>query len=179
MQPLNIYKQQFYMTFLHQKLAILGLLWSIATAASYGQAIAGIHSKHPVLTSQRLFLRKQTPLFSNKGWTTFADSLGAFSIELPNYPKRKTFKNNSLPPYEYDIMGLKAHLFTSEDRAGNAYMIRYHDLPADKEFTDLNAFFKENLSELWQGQEPNILIFNNLAMNGYAGRYVVYEVQNI
>ncbi|MEN9611422.1 MAG: hypothetical protein RLZZ628_2236 [Bacteroidota bacterium] len=167
------------MTFLHQKLAILGLLWSIATAALYGQAIAGVHSKHPVRTSQHLIARKSTPLFSNKGWTTFADSLGAFSIELPNYPKRKTFKNNSLPPYEYDITGLKAHLFTSEDRAGNAYMIRYHDLPADKEFTDLNAFFKEKLSELWQGEEPNILIFNNLAMNGYTGRYVVYEVQNV
>jgi hypothetical protein len=167
------------MTFLHQKLAILGLLWSIAPAASCGQAIAGIHSKHPVLTSQRHTSNIQVPLLSNKGWTTFTDSLGAFSIELPNYPKRKTFKNNFLPPYEYDVAGLKAHLFTSEDRAGNAYMIRYNDLPAGKELVDMDAFFKENLSDLWQGQDYKILKINHLNMNGYAGRYVVYEIQNI
>ncbi len=166
------------MKFLHPRLAILGLLWSIATAVLHGQAIAGVHSKLPVLTSQHNHFNTQLPLSPNKGWTTFEDSMGAFSIVLPNHPISKSFKNNYLPPYEYDIAGLKTHLFRSEDQAGNAYMIRYNDLPAGREFSDIDAFFKENLSDLWQGHEPKILKVTNLDMNGYAGRYVVYEVQN-
>lgn len=167
------------MKFLHPRLAILGLLWSIMTAVLHGQVIAGVHSKLPVLTSQHNSFITQAPLPLNRGWTTFEDSMGAFSIVLPNYPISKSFKNSSLSTNEYDSVGLKTHLFKSEDHAGNSYMIRYNDLPAGRSFTDMDAFFKENLSDLWRGHEPKILKVNNLDMNGYAGRYVVYEVQNM
>jgi hypothetical protein len=168
------------MKFLHPRLAILGLLWSIATAVLYGQAIASVHSKHLILTSQHNHATKQQPPLSpNRGWTTFEDSLGAFSIVLPNHPMSKSFRNNYLPPYEYDIAGLKTHLFKSEDQAGNTYIVRYNDLPAGREFTDIDTFFKENLRSLWKGAEPKQLKFIDLNMNGYAGRYVVYEVQNM
>jgi hypothetical protein len=167
------------MKVLHPRLAIFGVLWSIATAVLHGEAIAGVPSKFLILTSKHHTFNTQPPLSPNKGWTTFEDSMGAFSIVLPNRPISKSFKNNYLPPYEYDIAGLKTHLFKSEDPAGNAYMVRYNDLPASRAFTDMDAFFKENLSELWQGHEPKILKVNNLDMNGYAGRYVIYEVENV
>jgi hypothetical protein len=167
------------MKFLHPKLAILGLLWSIATAVLHGQAIAGVHSKHLTQTSQHDYSSLQPPLSPNRGWVTFEDSMGAFSIILPNPPLSKSFKNNYLSPDEYDVAGLKAHLFKSEDPSGNVYMIRYNDLPAGRELTDIDTFFKENLRRLWSGSEPNQLKFIELNMNGYAGRYVVYEVQNV
>ncbi|MEO0044417.1 MAG: hypothetical protein RL329_3865 [Bacteroidota bacterium] len=167
------------MTFPYQRLAILGILWSVATVASCGQVVAGVHSKHftTVNFQTPLFLQKTNPL--NKGWTVFKDTLGAFSIELPNYPTCKSLNNSFLPPYEYDVVGLKMHLFKSMDAAGNTYVIRYNDLPAGRSLSDMDAFFKENLSQLWQNHEPKILKVNNLDMNGYAGRYIVYEVQHM
>ena len=165
LQSLNIYKQQFYMKFLHPKLAILGLLWSIVTSVLHGKAIAGVHSKLLSPTSQHDHAANQPSLLLNKGWTTFENSLGAFSIILPNIPTSKSFKNNLLPPYEDDITGLQTHLFRSEDPAGNVYVIRYTDLPAGKEFTDIDTFFKENLRSLWGGVEPNQLKFIDLNMN--------------
>jgi hypothetical protein len=115
----NIYKQQFYMTFPYQRLAILGILWSVATVASCGQAVAGVHNKHFTTTNFQtpLFLQTTSPL--NKGWAVFKDTLGAFSIELPNYPTCKSLNNSFLSPYEYDVVGLKMHLFKSIDAEGN------------------------------------------------------------
>jgi len=107
-----------------------------------------------------------------KKWISYYSEEGAFSVNLPEYPRdsSKTLDN----PYEENGEPHKLNLFISTDLVnGNNYLFRYNDLPTGYHIDNLEESF-DLMEKSLLSKASKIISTKTTKLDGYEGR--VYEI---